>query len=94
MIRVPYDNIISKIKENTDLSMTDINVKVNKIVNPRIEKEKHFYNAKHSNLEKLGLKPLKLNEDIVIDIAKYCQKFKKNIDKKTIIPKVKWQWEY
>jgi len=73
------------------LKKININVKVNKIENPRIEKEKHFYNAKHSNLEKLGLKPLKLSEDVVIDIANYCQKFKKNIDTKTIIPKVKWQ---
>ena len=74
---------------NTPEKMASL--KVNKIENPRIEKEKHFYNAKHSNLEKLGLKPLKLSEDVVIDIANYCQKFKKNIDTKTIIPKVKWQ---
>jgi UDP-sulfoquinovose synthase len=81
---------LSKIVKKS-LKKININVKVNKIENPRIEKEKHFYNAKHSNLEKLGLKPLKLSEEIIIDIANYCQKFKKNIDTKTIIPKVKWQ---
>ena len=43
------------------------NVKLKKMKNPRIESEDHYYNAKHSNLRKLGLKPTKLTEDIIID---------------------------
>ncbi len=69
----------------------DINVKIKKISNPRIENENHYYNAKHSNLEKLGLKPTKLTKKVIMDISEYCMKFKKNIKLETINPKVKWK---
>ena len=67
------------------------NVKLKKMKNPRIESEDHYYNAKHSNLRKLGLKPTKLTEDIIIDIAEYCIKHKSNIRPETINPKIKWK---
>ena len=67
------------------------NVKLKKMKNPRIESEEHYYNAKHSNLRKLGLKPTKLTEDVIIDIAQYCIKHKSNIRHETINPKIKWK---
>tara|TARA_B110000444_G_scaffold252273_1_gene281331 strand:+ start:1148 stop:2290 length:1143 start_codon:yes stop_codon:yes gene_type:complete len=72
------------------LKKIDIHATINKIKNPRIEKEKHYYNAKHSNIKKMGLSPLKLSADVIIDIAKYVRKHKKNINNKIIQPKVSW----
>ena len=74
----------------TSLKKISINATINKIKNPRIEKEKHYYNAKHSNIKKIGLKPLKLSSEIIIDIAKYVLKHKKNIHHSIIKPKVTW----
>ena len=73
--------------------MKEIGVKVTvkKISNPRIENENHYYNAKHSNLKKLGLKPTKLTKKVIVDISEYCMKFKKNIKLETINPKIKWK---
>ncbi len=69
----------------------NIDVKIKKIPNPRIENENHYYNAKHSNLRKLGLKPTKLSKKILIDIATYCMKHKDKIRVETINPKIKWK---
>ena len=37
-----------------------------------------------------GLSPTLLNEDIIISIAKYVLKYKKDINKKILKPKTKW----
>lgn len=72
------------------LARIDIFAKIKKVSNPRIEKEKHYYNAKHSNIKKLGLKPLKLDKNIIIDIAEYVSRHKNNINTKIIQPRVNW----
>ena len=40
---------------------------------------------------KLGLKPTKLTKKIIIEIAQYCMKYKKNIQKDIINPKITWK---
>jgi UDP-sulfoquinovose synthase len=72
------------------LKKIDINVKIKKIKNPRIESEKHYYNAKNKKMKKLGLKPALLTDDIIIEIAMFIKKHIKNIDKKIILPKSTW----
>ena len=39
---------------------------------------------------KLGLKPTFLNDDVIITIAKYVIKYKKNINKSILKPETKW----
>jgi len=73
------------------MSDIEIDVQIKKMRNPRIESENHYYNAKHSNLKKLGLKPTKLTKKIIIEIAQYCMKYKKNIQKDIINPKITWK---
>ncbi len=84
---------VSQLAKLVKDSMKEIGVKVTvkKISNPRIENENHYYNAKHSNLKKLGLKPTKLTKKVIVDISEYCMKFKKNIKLETINPKIKWK---
>ena len=74
----------------TALSKIGLDTTICKIKNPRIEKEKHYYNAKNSKLKKLGLKPTLLTENSIIEIANYVKKYKKNIDKSLFQPRIKW----
>jgi len=73
-------------------SMKDFNIKVKikRIHNPRIENENHYYNAKNSNLRKMGLAPTKLNKKIIQQITNYIIGYKKNIDMSQIHPRFKW----
>ena len=72
------------------LTKININATIKKIKNPRVESEKHYYNAKNYNMIKLGLKPTFLNDDVIIAIAKHIIKYKKNINKSVLKPKTKW----
>ena len=63
---------------------------IKNIPNPRIENEDHYYNAETSKLDELGLKPCNFEaeiEQMFDDLAPYKDK----IDKKTLVPKVKWK---
>ena len=72
------------------MSKISIKVKIKKIVNPRIEKENHYYNASNDGLRNMGLNASLLSDDIIIEIAKYILSHKKNINSKIIQPKVNW----
>lgn len=72
------------------LKNIDINVKIKKIKNPRVEKEKHYYNAKNDNMISLGLKPTYLDDETIIAIAKHIIRNKNKINKSILNPKTKW----
>ena len=82
------NELANKVKKA--LKNIDIDVKIKKMKNPRIESEKHYYNAKNKKMRKLGLKPALLTNDIIIEIAMFIKKHIKNIDKKIILPKSTW----
>lgn len=59
--------------------------------NPRIELEEHYYNAKHSKLTELGLKPHMLNDVLIEQMFERIEKAKDRIGTSFIEPRVKWQ---
>ena len=63
---------------------------IKKIKNPRIESEKHYYNASNLKMKKRGLKPTLLTDEVIIDLAMFIKKHIKNINKKIIQPKASW----
>ena len=67
-----------------------LGVKIKKIKNPRIESEKHYYNASNLKMKKRGLKPTLLTDEVIIDLAMFIKKHIKNINKKIIQPKASW----
>ncbi len=67
-----------------------LNVKVVSIDNPRNELEDHYYNAAHSGLSELGLKPHYMTDDALSSMLELIIQYKGNIDKKKIMPKVTW----
>src|SRR6202167_4984058 len=67
---------------------TGMTVQVDHVKNPRVEKETHYYNAKHSKLIDLGLAPHFLSDallDSLIDIAIRCRD---RIDTPLFLPRV------
>ena len=73
------------------LKKININTKIKKIKNPRIENEKHYYNAKNLKMKKLGLKPSLLTDEIIIELAEYVSQNKSKINTKIIQPKTSWK---
>lgn len=65
-------------------------VQINKIDNPRVEQEEHYYNPTYQGLKDLGVKPHPLNKDIMIKMLSIVEKFKKNIDKDLFYNGIKW----
>jgi UDP-sulfoquinovose synthase len=68
-----------------------LNVEVNNIENPRIEKEEHYFNAKNTNLLDLGLQPHFLSDSLLDSLLNFAVKYKDRVDKNEILPKVKWK---
>jgi UDP-sulfoquinovose synthase len=68
-----------------------IDIKIEHLQNPRIEKEEHYYNPKNTNLINLGLKPTLLSDSLLDSLLNIAVKYKSNIDKSVIEPKVTWK---
>ncbi len=68
-----------------------LNVEIKPIDNPRKEQEEHYYNAKHSGLLELGLKPHFMTDEVVAELLEKVIKHKERIDIRKIMPRVKWK---
>lgn len=67
-----------------------LNVEINNIDNPRVENEKHYFNAKNTNLIELGLEPHLLSDSLLDSLLNFAVKYQNRVDKKHIMPKVSW----
>ena len=65
-------------------------VKIQKIKNPRVEKEKHYYNPKFQGLKDIGLKPNYLNENFLNNFFNIIEENKELIKKDIIFKGVHW----
>jgi UDP-sulfoquinovose synthase len=61
------------------------------IENPRAEKEEHYYNAKHSKLQKLGLQPHLLSEGTITKIIERVLERKAEVVRELFQPRIKWK---
>jgi len=57
---------------------------------PRVEAEEHYYNAKHSKLIDLGLKPHYLSDSLLDSLMNIAIKYRERIDTATFLPQVRW----
>lgn len=64
---------------------------ISHIDNPRIESESHYYNATHTGLEELGLKPHPLTDTVLDDMIKYVEAHASSIRLDGILPGVTWR---
>jgi len=65
-------------------------VDIQHIANPRKELEQHYYNARHSALLELGLKPHLMTEQVLAEMLRRVAQYKNAIDTRRILPRVKW----
>lgn len=68
-----------------------LNVEINHLDNPRVEKEEHYFNAKNTNLLSLGLQPHFLSEALLDSLLHFAVKYQNRVDKNQILPKVSWR---
>jgi UDP-sulfoquinovose synthase len=68
-----------------------MNVEINHLENPRVEKEEHYFNAKNTNLLDLGLQPHLLSDSLLDSLLNFAVKYKDRVDHNEILPKVKWK---
>jgi len=58
-----------------------------------VEAEEHYYNAKHTALLDLGLKPRYLSETLVESMFSAIERHKHRVITKAIMPRTKWRPE-
>ena len=68
-----------------------LEVKIDHIKNPRTEKEEHYYNAKHSKLIDLGLKPHWLSDSLLDSLMNIAMKYQDRVDRALFMPQVNWR---
>jgi UDP-sulfoquinovose synthase len=68
-----------------------LEVQVDHIENPRVEKEQHYYNAKHTKLVELGLQPHLLSETLVESMFDQIAKHKERVIREHILPETRWR---
>ncbi|MDL5056881.1 NAD-dependent epimerase/dehydratase family protein [Geitlerinema calcuttense] len=67
-----------------------LDVEINNLDNPRVEKEEHYFNAKNTSLLSLGLQPHYLSDSLLDSLLNFAVKYKHRVDQKQILPKVSW----
>ena len=68
-----------------------LDVKAISVPNPRVEAEEHYYNAKHTKLAELGLKPHLLSDALLDSLLNFAIKYADRVDKAQIMPAVSWK---
>lgn len=61
------------------------------VPNPRTELEEHYYNAKNSKLQDLGLEPNLMSDTLLDSLMKIIIEYKENVDQRLILPGVNWK---
>ena len=72
-------------------SKMGFSVEINHVPDPRVEAEAHYYNAKHSKLIELGLKPHLLSDSLLDSLMNIAVKYHDRIDAATMAPQVNWR---
>jgi UDP-sulfoquinovose synthase len=68
-----------------------LDVEINHLPDPRVEAEEHYYNAKHSKLTDLGLKPHLLSESLLDSLMNIAMRYRDRIDQSLFAPQVDWR---
>jgi len=68
-----------------------IHAEIEHIPAPRVESEEHYYNAKHSRLIDLGLKPHYLSDSLIDSLMNIAIRYQDRIDTSLFLPQVQWR---
>jgi UDP-sulfoquinovose synthase len=64
---------------------------IENIANPRVEMEEHYYNAKHTKLLDLGLKPHFLSETLIDGLLETVKQHADRVNKRLLYPRHNWK---
>ncbi len=68
-----------------------LKVVVDHLPDPRVEAEEHYYNARHTKLAQLGLKPHLLSESLVDSLVNIAMQHRDRVDLTLLMPRVNWR---
>jgi UDP-sulfoquinovose synthase len=68
-----------------------LKVEIDHLDDPRVEAESHYYNARHSRLADLGLKPHLLSDSLVDSLISIALRYRDRIDPALFAPQVNWR---
>jgi UDP-sulfoquinovose synthase len=68
-----------------------LKVEIDHLADPRVEAEQHYYNAKHSKLMELGLKPHLLSDSLLDSLVNIAIEYRDRIDASLFLPQVNWR---
>ncbi len=66
-------------------------VEIQKIENPRVEKEDHYYNPRYTGLLDLGLKPHYLTDEVLEGMFEMVEKYRDRINIDAIFRGIRWR---
>ncbi len=68
-----------------------LKVDIDYLPDPRVELEEHYFNAKHSKLLDLGLKPHYLSDSLLDSLMNIAVRYHDRIDSSVFLPRVNWR---
>lgn len=68
-----------------------VRVNIANLENPRVEKESHYYHAKNTKLQDLGLTPHLLTDEVLRGIFRSAREHKDRVILDNVLPNVKWR---
>jgi UDP-sulfoquinovose synthase len=68
-----------------------LEVRIENVANPRVEKEEHYYRAKHTKLLDLGLEPHYLGDSLLDSLLNIAIEYRDRVDVDHIMPRVDWR---
>jgi UDP-sulfoquinovose synthase len=68
-----------------------IDARIERLPNPRVEKEEHYYNAKHTGLLDLGLEPHYLGNSLLDSLLNIAVEYRERVDTDHVMPSVDWR---
>src|ERR1700733_6772990 len=66
-------------------------VEIEHMPTPRVEAQQHYYNAKHSKLVDLGLRPHLLSDSLLDSLMNIGTRYQNHIDTSLFMPQVQWR---
>ncbi len=83
---------VSELAELVQKAGTELGyeVSIDRVENPRVEAEEHYYNATHTKLMDLGLEPSHLGEELVESMIHAIERHKDRVIEAAIDPSTRW----
>ena len=69
----------------------ELTVEIDHLPDPRVEAEEHYYNARHSKLIDLGLRPHLLSASLLDSLLNIAIRYQDRVDSSLMLPQIDWR---